>query len=290
MESPEGPRTFSLIGFARLVRLGNLLLIVLTQYVAGIFLIGEVGDWRMRLADPALLLIALSTACIAAGGYIINDYYDVKIDVINRPDRVVIDRLLKRRVAMGAHLVLSLVGIALGGLLGWRVLALNALSVFLLWLYSNQLKRLPLVGNVTVSLLTALTLVVMAAYYRQNELLLLIFATYAFFITLVREVVKDMEDMRGDATHGCRTLPIVWGVRRTKQLLYVLIAVFIAVLFSMSGQLPNPLIGYFFFVLLVPITWLVIRLVYADTVRAYGYLSRLCKAIMLLGVLSMVFL
>ncbi|SDK75588.1 4-hydroxybenzoate polyprenyltransferase [Catalinimonas alkaloidigena] len=284
-----GPRNFSLIGFIRLVRVGNLFIVVATQYLAGIFLIGQEDSWWSRLTDRHLFLLTLSTIMIAAAGYIINDYYDVKIDVINKPQRVVIDRLLKRRVAMGAHLVLSTLGIVIGTALHWKVGLINIGAAGLLWLYSSFLKRLPLLGNLTIALLTSSTLAVLAVYYRQNEAMLFTFAIYAFFMTLVREIVKDLEDMRGDASHGCKTLPILWGVSKTKKLIYGLIAAFIAVLFPLSALLSDR-VGYFFLLLLLPLSWLTVLLVRADTVQDFTFLSRLCKWIMIAGMLSMLLL
>ncbi|KAB7729301.1 prenyltransferase [Rudanella paleaurantiibacter] len=278
-----------LLGFVRLIRVRNLLIIVLTQYLARVCIIAAPGaPLREALLDPVILLLCFSTVCIAAAGYIINDYFDIKIDIINKPERVVIGRYLKRRVAMGAHQLLNLAGCAVGLYVDKWVFVVNVLSATLLWFYSAQFKRQPFIGNLIVSFLTALSLLVLAVYYRQNVDLLLIYAAFAFVITLVREIIKDMEDVRGDARFGCRTLPIVWGIRRTKAFLYVLIASFIATLFIVAGDLKNPNLNVIFFVMLVPITWLVYRLVRADTKRDFAFLSQLCKAIMLMGVSSMI--
>ena len=275
------------VGFLRLIRVRNLLILVLTQYLTRILLIGPRQEWRTIVQDPALALVALSTALIAAAGYIINDYFDVKIDIVNKPERVVVGRYLKRRVAMGAHQVLNVLGVLIGLLVSRWVFLVNVLSVTTLWFYSTQFKRLPLVGNLVVALLTGLSLVVLTVHYPANRHLVLIYATFSFFISLIREIIKDLEDVRGDEAHGCRTLPIVWGLRRTKLFLYGLIAVFILSLFLMAHSLQNPLLGWLFVALLVPIGWLVYRLAKADTRRDFAQLSGLCKLIMLLGLTTM---
>jgi 4-hydroxybenzoate polyprenyltransferase len=274
-------------GFLRLIRVQNLLIVVLTQFLARIFLVGPREQWIRIIVDPTIWLLSFSTVCIAAAGYIINDYFDIKIDLINKPDRVVIGRYLKRRVAMGAHQVLNLIGCLIGLYLSKWVFLADVVSVSLLWFYSAQFKRQPVIGNVVISLLTALSLIVLAVYYRQNADMLLIYALFSFGISLVREIIKDMQDIRGDARFGCRTLPIVWGLRRTKYLLYVLIGSFIVTMFLIADSLGNRHLGYIFLFLLLPITWLTYRLVFADTRRDFGYLSNLCKLIMLLGVISM---
>ncbi len=279
-------------GFLRLVRMQNLLIVVLTQYLARLFLVGppagQTPDWLGMITEVNLFLLSLSTVCIAAAGYIINDYFDIKIDIVNKPERVVIGRYLKRRVAISAHQVLNGLGCLIGLYLSRWVFLIDVVAMSLLWFYSANLKRQPFVGNVAISLLTALALLVLAVYYRQHEDLLLVYAAFSFGVSLVREIIKDMEDVRGDARFGCRTLPIIWGIRRTKQLLYGLLASFIAMLFICADALHNPRLGWIFLVLLIPITYLIVRLVQADTRRAYSDLSRLCKLIMLLGVLSMI--
>jgi 4-hydroxybenzoate polyprenyltransferase len=274
-------------GFLRLVRVQNLLILVLTQLLARIFLIGPRSDWPHVLLEPAIWLLAVSTACIAAAGYIINDYFDVKIDLINKPDRVIIGRYLKRRVAMGTHQILSVIGCLIGLYMSKWVFVADVIAVSLLWSYSAWLKRQPFIGNLVVSLLTALSLIILAVYYRQQADMLLIYALFSFGISLIREIIKDMQDIRGDARFGCRTLPIVWGPRRTKYILYVLLGAFITSLFVIANVLGNSQLGWIFVLLLLPLAWLAYRLVVADTRRDFGYLSNLCKLIMLLGIISM---
>lgn len=276
-----------MMGFLRLIRVQNLLIVVGTQYLARVALIGPRDRWTSLLLDPTLFLLSLSTVCIAAAGYIINDYFDIKIDIVNKPDRVIIGRYLKRQVAMGVHQALSFIGVSIGLYLSKWVFVVDVLSVTLLWFYSAKFKRQPFVGNFIVACLTALSLIILAVYYRREVDLLLIYALFSLVISLVREIIKDMEDVKGDARFGCRTLPIVWGIRRTKQLLYAIIATFIASLFIIAHSLQNQQLAWIFMILLVPITWLIYRLVLADTKRDFSYLSSLCKLIMLIGVVSM---
>ncbi|MFB9295427.1 geranylgeranylglycerol-phosphate geranylgeranyltransferase [Persicitalea jodogahamensis] len=277
-----------LAGFLRLIRLPNLLILVLTQYLTRVLLVGPRGEWRQIVTDPKMLILSLTTACIAAAGYIINDYFDVKIDIVNKPERVVIGRYLKRRVAMGTHQFLNVAGVLLGLLVSKWIFLINVVCVTLLWFYSERFKRTMLVGNLVVSLLTALSVVIVTVVYPENRNLVFIYAIFSFFISLVREIIKDMEDVRGDVSHGCRTLPIVWGLRRTKIVVYFLVAIFITTLYLMAHSLNNLTLAWLFTALLLPIAWLVYRLVFADTRREFARLSTLCKMIMLLGLATMI--
>ncbi|GAB2558738.1 geranylgeranylglycerol-phosphate geranylgeranyltransferase [Spirosoma aerophilum] len=282
------PSSAFIIGFLRLIRVRNLLIVVLTQFLARVFLAGPKSEMIHSLTDPTLWLLSLSTVCIAAAGYIINDYFDIKIDLVNKPERVIIGRYLKRRVAMGVHQVLNVIGCLIGLYLSRWVFLADVISVSLLWFYSAQFKRQPLIGNVVISLLTALSLIVLAIYYRHNTGMILIYALFSFGISLIREIIKDMQDIRGDARFGCRTLPIVWGLRRTKYLLYGLISAFLISLFVIANSLNNVRLTFIFGLLLLPIAWMIYRLIIADTRRDFGYLSNLCKLIMLMGVISMI--
>jgi 4-hydroxybenzoate polyprenyltransferase len=282
------PSSAFILGFLRLIRVRNLLIVVLTQFLARVFLVGPEAELINSLTDPTLWLLSLSTVCIAAAGYIINDYFDIKIDLINKPERVVIGRYLKRRVAMGVHQILNVIGCLIGLYLSRWVFLADVVSVSLLWFYSAQFKRQPLIGNVVISLLTALSLIVLAIYYRHNTGIILIYALFSFGISLIREIIKDMQDIRGDARFGCRTLPIVWGLRRTKYLLYTLIGAFLISLFIIANSLNNIRLTFIFGLLLLPIAWMTYRLIIADTRRDFGYLSNLCKLIMLMGVISMI--
>jgi 4-hydroxybenzoate polyprenyltransferase len=275
-------------GSVRLVRMTNLIIVVLTQYLTRILLVGPRADWKSILGNVDMFLLSLSTVCIAAAGYIINDYFDVKIDIVNKPERVVVGRYLKRRWAMGAHQILNVMGAVLGLAVSPYIFLINVFSITLLWFYSERFKRKPFIGNFIVSLLTGLTLLILTVHFPANRHLVFIYAVFSFFISLVREIVKDMEDIKGDEAHGCRTLPIVWGIRQTKSFVYLILFLFIATLFLMAHALDNHILVVLFMLLLIPLLFLTFRLYRADTRRDFKESSNLCKMIMLLGLLTMI--
>jgi 4-hydroxybenzoate polyprenyltransferase len=279
-----GRRRFDLSALLRLTRFWNLAVIGLAQYFTAVFLVGH-----ETLRDPRLLLLSLSTILIAAAGYIINDYYDIKIDLINKPSRVVIGKNITRRYAIFFHTMLSVTGVAIGFFLGWIIMLINFMSSFILWWYSNNLKRQPFVGNLTVAFLTGLSIYLINILYYRHIPLVTIYAVFAFFMTLVREIIKDIEDLKGDDTFGCKTLPIVWGVRRTKLLIYLILILFGGSVFLLNffyGGLPMLYLAIFLY---LPLCWLWMRLIRADTIKDFSQLSRFCKIIMLLGIISMAF-
>ena len=252
----------------KLTRFGNLVIIGFSQYFTARFLID-----KQTIHDVRLLLLSVSTVLIAAAGYIINDYYDVKIDYINKPDRVVIGKNITRRYAIFLHVVLSSLGILMGFYLSLTIGAVNVLSVFLLWLYSNSLKRLPFVGNLTVAILTGAAIYVVDLLYRTHSSLVVIYATFAFFMTLVREIIKDVEDLKGDNTFGCRTLPITFGVRKTKGVIYIILAVFSLIVLILNTFYEALPFQYYLIFLFIPLMLFLYRLIRADMKKDFSWLS-----------------
>ena len=272
--------------YLKMIRALNLFIVALTQYLTAIFLIGQPEEWRSIVFDKGFFLLVSSTVIITSAGYLINDYYDIKIDYINRPDRVQVGKTLKRRWVIVGHTTLNFLGIAIGFYLSPFIGIINFMAAFFLWLYSNLLKRLPFVGNFTIAILTGTTLALVSLYFGEKEYLILTYAVFAGFITLIREIIKDMEDMKGDERFGCKTLPIIWGIANTKKFIYGIIALFIMTVFMMMSAL-NLIIPI---ALTLMLFFLIFGLSRADTVKGYHRLSNYCKLIMLLGVISMVWI
>lgn len=279
----------TLNAFFRLIRSRNILIVLLNQYMVRIFLIGPKENWLDYLLDYKQFMLVFATVSIAAAGYIINDYFDVKIDLINKPDEVIIGKYIKRRRAILIHQFLNFTGVLIGFFLSLKVFLINILAISALWFYSERFKRKAFIGNFLVAFLTAFSLIILAVYYQKNVLLVNIYALFAFSISLIREIIKDMEDIRGDARYGCETLPIIWGIRRTKTLLYIFLIAFVIILISMAFSLQNQYLMILFSLSVFPFSWFAYKLYWADKKRDFAFLSRICKIIMLIGISSMVF-
>jgi 4-hydroxybenzoate polyprenyltransferase len=271
-------------------------------------------DHALYLSWKAFRLLVASSVLVAAAGYIINDYFDLNIDQVNKPDSIVVQKIIKRRWAIFWHLGLSAAGLVLTlyvcRLTGnWLVAPANLLCVLLLWFYSTTFKRKFLIGNVIIALLTAW--VVLVLYTSELDLLALtrdpvyrqafnkvfkaamLYGGFAFVISLIREVVKDMEDIAGDEKYGCRTMPIVWGIPSSKVFTAVWLVVLIVCVLVL--QVYALLLGRFvtaiFSIALVAVPLLLIlRDLYRATTSAqFHRISSWIKLVMLTGILSMLF-
>ncbi len=273
----------------RLLRVPNLLLMLLAQALVQACLLYPTQPWA-AVSWPAFWLTTLSTVAVGAGGYAINDYYDVKIDAVNRPRRRVVGRgALTRRRTMLLHLFLSAVGVVAGVAVGWAVGAIAAGSALALWAYSAQLKRRLLVGNLVVAALGAAMVLVVEVAARTHSRTVWVYAALAALLTLIREIIKDAEDMRGDARFNCRTLPIVVGLPRTKTVLYGLIVLLVGALFVVVVRRPEAwrFNGFLLLAVLAPLGLLSAWLHRADRRVHFARLSGLGKLLMLAGMLSM---
>ncbi len=280
--------TKNIPGFLKASRIPSLLIISTTQVFTAIFLVSDFSNKFLLMQSISFFLLILSTLMVAAGGFIINDYYDQKIDMINRPKKVIVGTQLRRRIAMLSHILLSIAGISIGFLLDVRVGVIHIFSTFGLWYYSNHLRRLPIIGNITISFLTSLTLLIVVVFFRRHELLVYLYAFFAFLTVFVREIVKDIEDVKGEAAAGCQTIPVVWGIRGAKIFIYLIILVGGSFLLSFLITTESQLVKYYFLLLVPVFGWFIYKLAHSDRQQHYIHLRMVTNLIILSGLISMV--
>jgi len=301
--------------FFRLIRWPNLVFIFLTQTLFYLFILYPIdtGFKTMPVLEPRLFgFLTLSSLLIAAAGYIINDYFDLNIDRVNKPARLVVDKIIKRRWTILWHWILSGIGLLLSFYVGYKLrnplVALGNLGcVVLLYFYSTTFKRKLLIGNIIISLLTAWVVLVLyvseihfrggrseVETYRVSLLFkyAIVYSSFAFILSLVREVVKDIEDMEGDMRYGCRTMPIVWGVNVAKVFAGTWLAVLIGalVILQFYGLRREGILFTLYGLLLIdlPLLWILRKLYRAQTKAQYHVLSNVIKAVMLTGILTII--
>jgi len=304
--------------FLKLVRLPNLFFIVLTQflfyYCILLPLLRSAGTVP-EIYEVRFILLSLASVLIAAAGYIINDYFDVNIDQVNKPKKNVVDIIVSRRWAILWHFVLSGIGVLLSLYVSWKtglwyIVLANLACAFLLFGYSISLKQKLLSGNILISVLTSWVILILclsefrlsqgaSAYsswlVAQNKIMRLgfLYGGFAFILTLIREAIKDMEDMEGDARYGSRTMPIAWGIPATKVYVAVWMIVLLALLVVIQVYIIRfhwwwPIL-YCTILIILPLAYTFLKLFRAMTPAQFHYLSNITKTVMLTGILSMGF-
>lgn len=307
-----------LLAFFRLVRWPNLLVTALTMYLVRHALIVPVYNnygLRPAMGEMVFALLVLSTVFIAAAGYIINDYFDLRADRINKPDKVLIGRVLHRRKAIILHTVLNILATIGGFYVAWESGSLRLGFIFpmvamLLWLYSVKYKRMVIWGNVSVAFLSALVVILvwlfefltlrnqpdsfisLSVNMKFITILVLAYAVFAFLISMVRELVKDAEDIPGDEKAAYFTFPVVHGLAATRMLgTFFMIATFILLLFVVGWLFYFAFLlpaVYLLVVVALPLAFIVVRINKASSKQDFGQLSSLLKLLMVAGVLSMI--
>ncbi|MBK9284470.1 MAG: geranylgeranylglycerol-phosphate geranylgeranyltransferase [Sphingobacteriaceae bacterium] len=305
------------IAVLKLVRIENLIMIALTQYFLRYFVLQKVlsdHDLNLFVNDRFFGVLVFSTILIAAAGYVINDYFDVKTDLINHPDTVVLDKVIKRRIAIIMHLTFTIAGLLLGVWCSLKAGYLR-LSIFhfsaaaLLWFYSTNLKKSLLIGNIVVSILTAAVSFIPLVYeiglmeklipdfnaihsiaILKSFKVILIFSIFAFLTSLAREILKDIEDFEGDKQTGGATLPIKWGKPFAKMTaFFILLIVTILLMFVVYNTfkanriIMSIQIIYISTLLISPLLLLEFLLIKAKSSLQFKRLSLLLKVIMLFG-------
>ncbi len=269
-----------------------------------------------KLTTPLFILLMVASVFIAAAGYIINDYFDINIDQINKPGKMVVEKIISRRWAILMHFVISTVGVIISLYVSLKttyiIVLANIGCTLLLWFYSTTFKKKLLSGNIIISALTAWTVIVL--YFAVNTTYLntlsqstgivvamnlifkfgVLYAGFAFIISLIREVVKDIEDMEGDGKYGCKTMPIVWGVPAAK----VFVGVWLVVLIGAIGVVDIYMLqkrwwlsaAYCLLLILVPLGNILQQFYKAQNFDEYYKVSSKIKLVMLSGILSMLLL
>lgn len=301
--------------FFRLIRIQNLVFLAFIQFMMRqVILMPILQKYGFEISqnNTPLILLIVATVFIAAGGYVLNDYFDIRIDKINRPEKLIVTNEISKRTAMLLHQILTGIGIAAGLLLAYFTRSFTLAFIFivipgLLWFYSASYKRQFLTGNLIVAFLAAMAVLVVAitevAVLRKEYANLIFetpipgqfygwlggFALFSFLTTWIREIIKDIQDEAGDREMECRTMPIKWGLKRTKTFLYLLIAVTIMALYAANAMyiefVGNTTLNYITFGLVLPFLALAYLIYVAKLPKEFQQAATMAKFIMLIGVL-----
>ncbi len=283
----NAPLYMKLLSLFSVVRGYNIALIVIAQYLASIFIFSPEKTLRHVLLDINLYFIVLSTICVIASGYIINNFYDFEADKINRPVKATIDSIVKQKTKLQIYFLLNFLGVIFAFLVSWRAALFFSVYIFLIWFYSHKLKKYPLTGLFSAAILAILPFFAVFVYYKNFSEIIFTHAAFLFFILLIRELIKDLEGIKGDFIHNYQTIAVKYGEHFTKILITILV---ILTLNPIYFLLKYPEIGgmkYYFYVSGVVLFLFVLFLWFSKSKNNYTLLHFVLKLMLLAGVFSL---
>ncbi|MBG16622.1 MAG: hypothetical protein CL853_09760 [Crocinitomicaceae bacterium] len=282
----KAPILVKLLAMLSLVRWYNVLLVTIGLYLSSVFMLQDYLPKLQVLKDFSLHLNILAIAFLIMAGYIINAFYDFEKDMINHPETTVFGTVISKRFCLNSYIFFLFAGISISCLLGWKVCFFNVFFSTGLWIYSHKLRKKPLSGELGASLLTVAPFASISIHYMQINSTIFLFVCYIFAITFTREVIKKMVSLKGDLIVKEKSIPILFGIRKTKYIILILMLLSLApIAFIFPSILSKPIVYYFglSFCMIVCSLYL---LKFAKTITHFNKINNIYKIIIILAVFS----
>lgn len=287
------------ISLLSVVRGYNIPVIALAQYLSAIFILAPQNTPALDVVlDVNIFLLVLASSIAIASGYIINSFYDSEKDLINRPNKSMLDRLVSQKTKLYVYFSLNFISVALGWLVSWRVALFYALYIFVIWFYSHKLKKYPIIGNLTACLLAITPFFGILLYFAKRDSyslfrpmqLEIIFAhaAFLFLLLLIREMTKDLENLRGDFAANYKTVAVVYGESVSKKIITVLAALTAIPVYVLIELFDVGYMDIYFYVCLVFLLFFVIFLWRSDSRKQFLALHNTLKFLIVAGVFCIV--
>ncbi|CAM1348205.1 MULTISPECIES: geranylgeranylglycerol-phosphate geranylgeranyltransferase [Tenacibaculum] len=280
-------KIFSLLS---VIRGYNILVLIAAQYLAAIFIFSDTKSIKPVVFDWHLLYLVIATVCVVASGYIINNFYDKKADIINRPIKTGLDSYVKQETKLTLYFTLNFIGFFFGWLVSWRAALFFSVYIFGIWFYSHKLKKYPLIGLITATVLTILPFFVIFVHYKNFSKVIFIHAIFLFLVIMIRELMKDLENIKGAIANNYNTFPVKYGERNAKKLiilLMVLTLVPIGVLFNYPAI---EYMKYYFYLAAITLIFVGLYTWKSTKNNQYRLAHNILKVLLLIGVFSLLFI
>ncbi len=272
------------------VRGFNLALIVIAQYITAIFIMAPDQSLSQVLLDRSLFALILATLGAIASGYIINNFYDTEKDFINRPHQSILQQYVSQNTKLILYFILNFIVVIIASYVSFRSVLFFSIYIFAIWFYSHKIKKRPIIGNLISAILTITPFFAIFLYYKNYSGLIFVFGFYLFLVLSMRELVKDLENLKGDLTLDYKTVPVVYGEKTAKIMITLLVMINILVTVYLVSTYDLGKMDYFFFGS-ISLLFLVAILIYnAENQQQYVRIHNLLKLLVLFGVFSIVLL
>ncbi|WP_298339649.1 geranylgeranylglycerol-phosphate geranylgeranyltransferase [uncultured Algibacter sp.] len=268
------------------VRGYNILVIVIAQYLTAIYILAYNKPLKEVLFDLNLLMLVLASAATIAGGYIINSFYDSEKDLINRPIKSRLDRLVSQNTKLSFYFVLNFLAVIMASYVSFKAVLFFSIYIFGIWFYSHKLKRLPFIGNLTSAILTITPFFAIFMYYKNFETVIFVHAIFLFIMISMRELTKDLENIKGDIAQNYVTIPVAYGEKVSKIMLTILISITLIPIYLLLFHFEVGYMYLFFYLSLFLLVVFLLLLWKSSTKVQYLILHNILKFIILAGVFS----
>ncbi|PQB09022.1 ubiquinone biosynthesis protein UbiA [Polaribacter filamentus] len=280
-------KIFSLLS---VVRGYNILVLIIAQYLASLFIFSSGTSIRHVIFDIDLLCIVIASVCVVAAGYIINNFYDVKVDRINRPLKTSLDNYVKQETKLSLYFFLNFLGFTFGLFVSFKSALFFSVYIFSIWFYSHKLKKYAFTGLITATILTILPFFAVFVYYKNFSKIIFVYAIFLFLVIMVRELIKDLENIKGALANNYKTFSIVYGEVKTKQLSIFLLVLTLFPTFFLLSDPALSYMKYFFYLSFLTLFYVGFYLWKSNQQREYTFLHNILKILLLIGVFSLVFI
>ena len=289
MLSRQTKRTIlKILSMFSVVRGYNIPIIALAQYLSAIFIMAREKRALTVLLDFNLFIIVIVSGLTIASGYIINNFYDSKKDLINRPNKSRIDHLVSQRTKLQVYFTVNFVVALLAMLVSFRAVMYFSTYIFLIWFYSHKLKKYPIIGNLTASLLAILPFFAILLYYKNLYPEIFAHATFLFLLLLIREIIKDLENIKGDIANDYRTIPVIYGEVFAKKTITLLTIITIIPVYFLVEIYEVGFMDIYFYISLIILIFFLLLLWKANSKIQYLQLHIILKFLVVSGVFSIV--
>ena len=272
------------------VRGFNLAMIVVAQYVTAIFIMAPNQSLSEVLLDRTLFALILASVAAIASGYIINNFYDSEKDSINRPQQVSVEKMVSQNTKLILYFILNISVIIAASYVSFRAVLFFSLYIFAIWFYSHKIKKRPVVGNLTSAILTITPFFAIFLYYKNFSSLIFVFGFYLFLVLSMRELIKDLQNLKGDLLQNYKTIPVVYGEKYAKLMIIVLVVCNVSVTIFLLTSYALERMDYFFYTSISLLFVVLLLLPKAQSRQQYSRIHILLKLLVLLGVFSIVLL
>lgn len=277
-----------LLSLFSVVRGYNILMIVIAQYLTSIYILAPEKPLTKVLFDPKLFVIVLASALAIAGGYIINNFYDAEKDLINRPNKTFLDSFISQNTKLSTYFVLNFLSVILASSISFKAVVFFSSYIFWIWFYSHKLKKYPFIGNLTASILAITPFFAVFIYYQNFALVIFVHATFLFLIISMRELVKDLENLKGDLVQNYHTIPVVYGERFSKSILTILSLLTFVPIYLLLTKFDVGYMQYYFLLAVILLAVFLFYLWRSSAKLDYIILHAVLKLIIVVGTLSIV--